>query len=168
MEFSKITSFMKYYGSVRDITNNVISVIPKDKMDWTYHPGKFSIADLLRHIAAIERNLFAERIQGRPSCYTGCGKELADGYEEILHYFHAMHEQSMQIFSSLTDHDLSRKITVLNGRETSISNFFRALVIHETHHRAALIIYLNMLNVKTPPVLGLTEEQVVQLSRSGL
>ena len=166
MEFTKISSFIAYYGTVRDITNKVISVIPEDKMNWTYHPGKFSIADLLRHIAAIERNLFAEVIKGKPSCYQGCGKELADGYDEIINYFQEMHEQSMRIFSSLTDADLGRKITTLNGREVSISNFLRALVIHETHHRAALIIYLNLLGISTPPVLGLTEEQVVQLSKS--
>lgn len=166
MEFTKISSFVAYYETVRDITNKVISVIPKENLNWSYHPGKFSIADLLRHIAAIERNLFAEVIMGKPSNYKGCGKELADGYDEIINYFQEMHEQSMRIFSSLTDADLGRKITTLNGREVSISNFLRALVIHETHHRAALIIYLNMLGISTPPVLGLTEEQVVQLSKS--
>ncbi|HPH86734.1 MAG TPA: DinB family protein [Ferruginibacter sp.] len=168
MEFTKVSSFITYYETVRDITNKVISVIPEDKMNWSYYPGKFSIADLLRHIAAIERNLFAEVIQGKPSRYAGCGSELADSYVEIVNYFQEMHEQSMRIFSSLTDADLGRKITTLNGREVSISNFLRALVIHETHHRGALIIYLNLLGTSTPPVLGLTEEQVVQLSKSTL
>jgi len=38
------------------------------------------------------------------------------------------------------------------------------MVEHEIHHRAELYIYLNMLGVKTPPMFGLTAEQVQERS----
>jgi uncharacterized damage-inducible protein DinB len=74
--------------------------------------------------------------------------------------------QSVEIIRSLTDQDLTRKIKSLDGKEVGLENFLRALLTHEIHHRAALCIYLNMLGVNTPPVLGFSEEQVIQISKN--
>lgn len=166
MEIKTIASFLTYYEKTRETTSRVIAVIPPDKLDWTYMPGKFTVADLVRHIAAIERNLFAEIVLGNPVCYTGCGKELADGYEAIVTWFNKTHLESMAIFKSLSDEDLNRTINSVNGKPTTVAAFLRALIIHEIHHRAALCIYLNLLQVKTPAVLGLSEEQVKEISKS--
>jgi uncharacterized damage-inducible protein DinB len=165
MEIKNTASFLTYYSKTREATLRLLQVVPPHQWDWTYQPGKFTIADLVRHIAAIERNVFAEVVSGRPSAYTGCGKELADGPEQVMEYFNTMHAQSMQIFGSLTNENMLEKIKTLDGREVETGNFLRALVMHEIHHRGALYIYLNMLQVKTPPVIGLTEEQVIQLSK---
>lgn len=158
-------SFLAYYEKVRDTTRKFIEVVPPDKVDWAYKPGKFSIGDLLRHIAAIERHVFAEMAVGRPSRYKGCGKDLADGYQSIVDYVEEMHTAAMNIFKGIPDEALTQEINTLTGRRISLSGFLNALVVHEVHHRAALAIYLNLLNVETPPIIGLKEEQVVELSR---
>lgn len=162
MEVTAIQSFLSYYKRVREGTLRLIQVVPEDKLEWTYKPGKFTIGDSIRHIAAIERNLYAEVVQGRPVRYTGCGKELADGLENVLAYFNKMHEESMAIFSAFTDEDLKRKVKTLDGKETTIASFLRALIIHEVHHRGALYNYLSMLDIKTPPIFGLTSEEVIK------
>jgi uncharacterized damage-inducible protein DinB len=165
MEIRTIDSFLSYYERTREITKRVINVIPRDNLDWSYMPGKFTLADLVRHIAAVERNVFAEVIAGNLPVYKGCGKELADGFEPIMVYFNDMHEQSIEIIKSLTDQDLTRKIKALDGRKIEIAVFLRALVVHEIHHRAALCIYLNMLGIQTPSILGFSEQQVIQASK---
>jgi DinB family protein len=81
MEITTIKPFFDYYDKVRERTVNVIRVVPPDKLDWAYMPGKFTVGDLNRHIAAIERYMFAETIARRKSAYHGCGRELADGCE---------------------------------------------------------------------------------------
>ena len=48
--------------------------------------GAFTFGDLIRHLATIERYMYAETVAGRPSRYPGCGRELADGYEAVLAY----------------------------------------------------------------------------------
>lgn len=164
MEINTIDSFTAYYEKIREGTKRIIQVIPEDQMDWTYKPGKFTIGDLIRHIAAIERNLFAELILGNPVNYIGCGRELASNYTETVAYFNKMHSESMAIFTALEDKDLRRKIKTVNSTETSIGNFLRALIVHEIHHRAALCIYLNLLEIQTPPVLGLTAEQIITIT----
>jgi hypothetical protein len=62
-----------------------INQIPPEKIDWTYKRGKFTFADLMRHLASIGRYMYAENAQLKPSRYPGHGKELADGYKMFLH-----------------------------------------------------------------------------------
>jgi uncharacterized damage-inducible protein DinB len=165
MEITSVSSFLDYYERVRERTLRVIRAVPVDAMDWTYKPGKFTIADMIRHIAAIERYMFAENITGRQSRYNGCGKELADGYEQVLDFFNEMHRQSVEIFRTLNNEDLQKKCTTPGG-EITRWKWLRALVEHEIHHRGALYIYLNLQDVKTPPMFGLTAEEVQERSAS--
>ena len=165
MEIKTINAFLSYYERTRQITLKVIQATPHDKLDWSYMPGKFTIGDLVRHIAAIERWVFAEVAMGRKPSYKGCGKELADGYDNVVSYFNEMHSQSIEIFKSLSDEDLTKHTKTLDGKDIEIGNFLRALIVHEIHHRGALCIYLNLLHIESPPIIGLKEEDVIQLSK---
>lgn len=160
MEITNIHSFLDYYDKVRERTKNVINVIPPDCIDFSYKPGKFTIADEIRHIAAIERYMFAENVAGRRSSYKGCGKELADGYAAVLDFFNVLHEQSIAIFKTLNNDDLKKKCTTPGNVEITVWKWLRAMIEHEIHHRAQLYIYLNLLDVKTPPIFGLNAEEV--------
>jgi hypothetical protein len=55
MEIRTIHPFLRYFGNVRERTMRVASCIPADKLDWSYAPGKFTLGDLLRHIAVAGR-----------------------------------------------------------------------------------------------------------------
>lgn len=168
MENSSINSFLNYYEKLRERTNRLIAVIPEDYMNWAYKPGKFTIADQIRHIAAIERFMYAETVQGKPCKYFGCGKELADGCENVFKFFNEKHQESMEIFSRLTDDDLQRKCLTPGNASISIWKWLRTLTEHEIHHRAQLYIYLNMLAVETPPVFGLSSEEVIKRSSNNI
>ena len=65
MEIKSIKAFLSYYHKTRETTLKVIQAIPKDKINWSYMPGKFTIGDLVRHVAAIERWIFAEVAMGK-------------------------------------------------------------------------------------------------------
>ncbi|MBF8965645.1 DinB family protein [Pontibacter sp. FD36] len=160
MEINSIPSFLDYYSKIRQRTERVIACIPADQFDWTYREGKFTFADQIRHIAAIERYLYAETVQGRPDAYTGCGKALADGPEYVLAFFREKHQESLTIFSSLSDQDLQQKIQTPGGGLITCWKWLRVLVEHEIHHRAHIYTYLGILGVPTPPIFGLTSEQV--------
>lgn len=165
MEIKTIENFLSYFEKTRQITRKVVEVVPPDKLDWSYRTGKFTLGDLIRHIAAIERHVFAEMAIGNRPNYQGCGKELADGFPAVLHYFDAMHAESLALFKTLNDRSLDQNIRSVDGKEIVLGSFLRALFVHEIHHRGALCIYLNMLGVETPPIIGLKEEQVIQFSR---
>jgi len=40
-----------------------------------------------------------ENLQGKPSQYRSHGKELADGYENVLALMERLHKESLEIFS---------------------------------------------------------------------
>ncbi len=142
----------------------VVACIPPDKIDWTCKEGKFTLGDIVRHLAAIERWMFAENAQRKPSRYPGHGKDLADGYEAAVDYMRRMHEQSMEIFRSLSDADFDSKCMTPGGVELRIGKWMRSMIEHEVHHRGQIYMYLGMLDVPTPPIYGLTEEEVKRRS----
>jgi uncharacterized damage-inducible protein DinB len=163
MEISSIQAFLDYYAKVRERTRRVVLLIPPEHLEWTYRPGKFTLGDLVRHIAAIERWLYAENVLGRPSRYAGCGRELADGPEALLAYLDEMHRQSLEIFQSLTPEQLQAKIQTPAGHPITCWKWLRLLPEHEIHHRGQIYLMLNQFDVPTPPLYGLTSEEVVRL-----
>jgi uncharacterized damage-inducible protein DinB len=167
MEIHSIEPFLKYFGNVRERTMRVARCVPPDKIDWSYAVGKFTLGDLLRHIAVAERFMWAETLSGRPSRYTSHGKELADGLEGILAFMERLHAESMQIFSRLDDADLQRKCRTPDNAEITKWKWLRLMPEHEIHHRGQIYLYLGILGVKTPPLYGLTSEEVRARSNTG-
>ena len=153
-----------YIDRIRERTMRVVACIPPDRIDWTYKEGKFTFGDVMRHLASIERWMFAENAQRRPSRYPGHGRELADGYDNIVAYMKEMHAQSMAIFRSLTEADLGSKCMTPGGVELRVGKWLRSMTEHEAHHRGQLYLYLGMLDIPTPPIYGLTEEEVKRRS----
>ena len=164
MEITSAQSFLNYYESIRQRTRNVIGTIPHDKFDWTYQEGKFTVADLVRHIAAVERYMFAENFQFKPSRYPGHGKDLADGPENVLAFFDRMHQETVEIIGKIPSEELKKKCTVVSGAQITLWKWMRALTEHEIHHRGQIYTYLGMLGVAAPPLYGLTEPQVRAMS----
>lgn len=165
MEITNIESFIEYYEKLRHRTLRVIQCIPPDKFDWTYKTGKFTFADLIRHLAASERFMFAENVQGNRSVYPGHKKDLADGFENVTRYLGAMHDESMEIFRGLSDEDLQKKCLTPNETPITTWKWLRALTEHEIHHRGQIYALLGMLGVAAPPLYGLTSEEVREKSR---
>src|SRR5579862_5732146 len=165
MEIRDLGVFLDYFGRLHQRTMRVVRCIPPDKVDWRFREGKWTIGDLARHIAVINRYMFVETLQGRPSRYAGCGRELAESYDEIISLMEGLHGESVEMLSSLTD--LEAKCTTPDGAAMAKWKWMRAMVEHEIHHRGQIYIYLAMLDVPTPPLYGLTSEQVMERSIRG-
>jgi uncharacterized damage-inducible protein DinB len=164
MEIESADTFLPYFENIRARTIRVASLIPPDRVEWTHREGAFTLGDLVRHIAATERWMFAENVRGRPSRYPGHGPELAAGFPAVLAYLAKMHEESMLVFRGLTPEQLKAPVTTPAGTPLPAWKWLRAMVEHEVHHRGQLYLMLSMLGVATPPIYGLTSEQVRERS----
>ena len=164
MEITSTESFLEYFEKVRRRTRRVVECVPPERIEWTYKEGKFTLGDLIRHLAATERYMFAENARLRPSRYPGHGRELADGHQAVLDFFERAHQESLEIFRALSDADLRRKCVTPGGVEVTVWKWLRSMVEHEVHHRGQIYLYLSMLDVKTPPLYGLTSEEVLERS----
>jgi uncharacterized damage-inducible protein DinB len=155
-----IDGFLAYVESVRGRTRRVAEIIPPDQLEWTHRAGAFTLGDIVRHIAATERYMFAETARGNPSRYPGHGRELADGHDAVMAYLDRTHAEAVEIFAAMTPEVLAGRCTTPAGASISTWKWLRAMVEHEIHHRGQLYLMLAMLGVRTPPLYGLTEEQV--------
>ncbi len=162
MEITRIEPFLEYYEKVRQRTRRLLDLVPEERWDYSPIPGKFSFADIIRHLAAIERFMYAENVQRKPSLYRGCGKELADGKDALYGFFDRCHIESMAVFASLTPEALQAKCNTPAGTPITVWKWLRLLPEHEIHHRGQLYMYLAMVGVPTPPLYGMTSEQVAR------
>jgi len=160
MEILTIAPFLDYFEKVRARTMRLVACIPPDRLEWRCAEGKFTPGDLARHIAATERYVFAESVAGGRNRYFGCGRELADGHDEVVRFMERMHSESMNIFSRLSDDDLQKKCASADGTPMTTWKLLRSMVEHEIHHRGELYAYLGLLGVTVPPLYGMTSEQL--------
>jgi uncharacterized damage-inducible protein DinB len=164
MEIQTVAPFLDYFEKVRSRTMRLVACIPPEQLEWRCKEGKFTLGDLARHIAAVERNVFAESVGGGRNRYAGCGRELADGYDRVVQFMNRMHSESMSIFSRLRNEDLLRKCASADGTSMTIWKFLRSMPEHEIHHRGELYAYLGILGASVPPLYGMTSEQLQEIA----
>jgi uncharacterized damage-inducible protein DinB len=161
-----VSEFLDHLDRVHERTRRIVVLIPRDDTEWAPKPGWFSLGGLVRHLAGIERWMYAETIHGRPARYPGHGRDLADGSEAVLAYYDRLHAESRDAFSALTDSRMMEKCLTPAGSPISVWKWLRAHLEHEAHHRGQLYLMLAMRGVATPPIYGLTAEQVQAASAS--
>ncbi len=160
MEIRSVRQFLEYWANLRERTRRVALYVPPERLEWTHRAGAFTFGDLIRHLATIERYMYAETVAGRPSRYPGCGRDLADGYEAVLAYADRLDHEARDIIGGLADADLMRKCRTPAGIEITTWKWLRAMCEHEAHHRGQIYLMLGMLGVAAPPLFGLTSEEV--------
>lgn len=165
MEISRIAPFLEYLDRVHERTRRIVLLIPREDLEWAPVPGKFTFGDLVRHLAGIERYMYAETVHGRPAVYPGHERALADGYDETIGYYDTLHAESRALFANLTDTRLAEKCLTPANTPITVGKWLRAMIEHEAHHRGQLYLMLGMRGVSTPPIYGLTSEEVRDRSR---
>ncbi len=152
--------FVEYWRGVRRRTSRLVPLIPRDRLEWAPAADRWTLGDLVRHLGAIERWMYGENVQGRPSRYPGHGEDLAAGLDQVADYLDRMHRESCAIFGNLTPEQLAGKSVTPAGTPITTYKWLRAMVEHEAHHRGQIQLLLGLLGVKTPQIFGLSEEDV--------
>lgn len=83
----------------------------------------------------------------------------------FLDYMARMHGETVDMLAGLTEEDLKLRCVTPAGVSIPVWKWLRAMVEHEAHHRGQVYLMLGMLGVDTPPLYGLTEEEVQAASR---
>ena len=164
MIIERVHDFLPYFERVRGRTLRVAEAVPVDRMEWRPRPDRFSAGDLLRHIAATERWMWAENVQGRPSRYPGHERALLEDGESVLAFMARLHADAVQLFSTLTPDELTQRCPTVGGVELTTWKWLRAMIEHEIHHRGQLYSVLGQMEVEAPALYGLTEREVFERS----
>ena len=162
----ELSSFLDYWPSVRNRTRKLIPLISADTLEWRPGEGRWSFGDQVRHLAGIERWMYVENMHGRATRYPGHTRELADGPEAVLAYHDRCHEEAMALLRALTPEQWSGKSVTPAGISITTWKWARAMVEHEAHHRGQMYMTLGLLGIATPPIFGLSEPQVLEVSKT--
>lgn len=158
--------FLRYYRHAVARTTRLVPLIPPALIEWRPAADAFSFGGLLRHLAGIEHWMWTENVQGRPARYPGHDASLAPGYDATLAYVDRCRRESLDAFAALKDDDLARAVTTPAGAQLPLWKWLRAMLEHEAHHRGQLYVMLRMNGVETPPLFGLTSEDVKRAGES--
>ncbi len=159
-----VPSFLSYWRNARSRTVRVLDGLRPEDLEWAPAPRAFSFGDLFRHLAGLERFMWAETVAGRPSAYPGHGEELAVGLDGVRAYLERCHAESMAIFGRLTDADLLAPCQNPAGAEMATWKWLRAMIEHEAHHRGQLYLMASLRGRNLAPLFGLTEEELAAKS----
>jgi len=160
VEITSGADFATYWTGFRRRTTRVIAHVPPERIDWMPPGGKWTFGDLIRHLAGIERDMYGENVQGRPSRYPGHDRSLADGYDAVVTYLDRKHREAVEIFAGLSPSHLRGRCMTPAGTEITVWKWLRSMPEHEAHHRGQIHFMLGLLGISAPPLYGLTEEEV--------
>lgn len=156
---STVTAFAGYFTGIRKRTLNYLHAVPAQQMDFSPHPGKFTLGDLIRHLGSTEAMFVGAVLDGRWA-YGGHGRELGATLEAALAYLDRQHSEAMARLQAAPDTVLSAKVPTLQGHPVSGWHLLMAMAEHEVHHRSQIGQYLVALGLEPPQVFGLRIEQV--------
>src|SRR5215213_3653083 len=98
MEITRVVPFVEYLDRVHERTRRIVRLVRDEDCEWSAGPGRLTAGDLIRHLAGIERYMYAETVHGRPSRYSGHGRNLADGIAATNAYYDRLHSESRAEF----------------------------------------------------------------------
>jgi len=160
MEVVRIAPFLDYLDHVHERTRRIVACVREQDLEWHATPDRLTPGDLIRHLAGIERFMWAENVHGRAARYPGHGRDLADGLAPTVEYYARLHAESRGLFAELSDERLHEKCLTPAGSPITVGKWLRAMTEHEAHHRGQLYFILGLRGVGTPPIYGLTSEDV--------
>ena len=159
------TEFVRSIRKARARTMALLPLVPDDDLEWRYGPGTFSCGDIYRHLAGMERWMWAETVARRPVAYPGHDARLASGRSAVVRYVEELHAQSLAIFDSLPLDAFLAPVVTPKGASLPAWKWVRAMVEHEAHHRGQLYLMLRLRGIVPPPLFGMTSEEVLASSR---
>ena len=67
MEVTRVVPFLEYLDRVHERTLRIVDRVRDEDLEWQAAPGRMTPGELIRHLAGIERYMYAETVHGRSS-----------------------------------------------------------------------------------------------------
>ena len=138
MEVIRVAPFLEYLDRVHERTRRIVDCVREEDLEWQAAPGRLTPGEMIRHLAGIERYMYAETVHGKPTRYPGHGRTLAEGLTATRAYYDTLHRESRALFAELTDTRLAEKCQTPAGSPITVGKWWRAMIEHESHHRGQL------------------------------
>ena len=160
MDLTQPSQFLDYYHKVRQRTLRVVYLINEGNQDFRLHDKAFSMGDIARHIVLVELNFYQKCLQNLDHAYKGCGKELAPTPTDIVKLYAEASQQMEYTLNDQPEDYLLQRCNIPTGTVTRWK-WLRVQLEHEIHHRGQLYTLLGATGITTPPIFGMTSEELL-------
>ena len=137
-------NLLEQLQKIHGATRNLILSLTEEKLNYRYEPGKWSIKEIMIHLADAER-VFAYRalrfarkdptdLAGfDENTYVPASKAAGRNITDIMREFETVREATIELLKSFDEEMLMRKGTA-NKREITVRALAYVLAGHELHH----------------------------------
>lgn len=159
---SELERFRKVWNSEADVTIRVMESLPDDQYDFRPDPKGRSIGEMAWHLSEVDACLTFGvatgqfRLEDEPPNLKRPREVslLAPGYRRI-------HQEALERIASLSDADLDREMTYINGARLTVRDIlWEQLLHHMIHHRAQLVLLCRMAGGAPPGLFGPNREEM--------
>ena len=154
-----LEEFIKHFHGQRRRTQWIVDAIPEEKADWRPWPGEPSSAEIIRKIAA-GHLMYATAVAHNYWTVDDYESERFT-WEESVEYFQKKTEEALELLRPLSNSVLQEKRRRPDDNIPMTAwRYVAAMLDHEIHHRAQLMSYLMLLDIRRPNMGGITIEAV--------
>jgi hypothetical protein len=161
MEVIRVGPFVEYLDRVHQRTRRIVDAVREEDLEWQAGSRP---ADAGR-VDPASRRYRAVHVRGKRARPTG-----ALSRDTVLTLPTAWSRQRHTTIGSTPNHancsshcpmrDSRRNARRPAGAPITVGKWLRAMIEHEAHHRGQLYFILGLRGVPTPPIYGLTSEEV--------
>jgi len=144
-------------------TQNLLDILPPDRLNWKPHEKAMSLGQLALHVAQIPGRNLGFATEGKVEADVIVEHPYPSHKTDILQQFSESVDNAKRVLSAASDNWLKNNWQLRNGEkvlaEMPTSSFIRTFVFnHWYHHRGELTTYLRALNMKLPSIYGPTAD----------
>ena len=157
--------FLNFFVGVMDneykTTRKVIAAVPQDKCEWRPDPKAKNALELAAHIPDGDMFFLDGILSG--AFAGGDAKPAPKTVEEILKNYETNYTDRVAKLKALSGEQLAKPIPFFGMMELPAVMYLNLMLLHTTHHRGQLSVYLRPMGSKVPSIYGGSADEPFQM-----
>lgn len=160
------TGFLNFFLGMMDneykTTRKVIAAVPQDKCEWRPDPKAKNALELAAHIPDGDMFFLDGIISGgfNPG---GDAKPAPTTIEEILKAYESNYTDRVAKLKALSGKQLAKPVPFFGMMELPAVMYLNLMLMHTSHHRGQLSVYLRPMGSKVPSIYGGSADEPLQM-----
>ncbi len=146
-----VSTFIEKWDNSKDYLLAVAEAMPEDKYDYKPAEREMSFREQLFHIQDNMNWLGATHFSGEKYVKKEAVKGLSKA--QIIQEIKASFDKAKAFVQNTNDIELSQKVDFFAGPKSKLQ-ILNLMQDHVTHHRAQILVYLNLNGIQPPKYVG--------------
>jgi uncharacterized damage-inducible protein DinB len=146
-----VSTFVEKWDNSKDYLVAVAEAMPEEKYDYKPAAREMSFREQLFHIQEnmnwLSTTHFSEEKYMKKEALKGLSKA------QIIQEIKTSFEKAKAFVQKINDAELSQKVTFFEGSKSKLQ-ILNLMQDHVTHHRAQILVYLNLNQIQPPKYVG--------------